>query len=128
MQKKLACILSITAFITFNITGNSMNLFGTDGVRSRVGDVPFTQEALPRLGAAIARWAIHTHTQPPRILIAHDTRISCSWVSAALESGLLQYPITIRTADTLSTPAACLLAHINDEIDCGIIISASHNP
>lgn len=105
-----------------------MNLFGTDGVRNRVGDVPFTQEALPRLGAAIARWALQTHAYRPRILIAHDTRISCSWVSAALESGLLQYPITIRTADTLSTPAACLLAHLNDEIDCGIIISASHNP
>lgn len=105
-----------------------MNLFGTDGVRTRVGDIPFTQEALPRLGAAIARWALQTHTHRPRILIAHDTRISCSWVSATLESGLLHYPITIRTADTLSTPAACLLAHINDEIDCGIIISASHNP
>jgi phosphoglucosamine mutase len=105
-----------------------MTLFGTDGIRNRVGNLPFTQDALPRLGEAIARWAMQTHTQRPRILIAHDTRISCSWVSAALESGLLQYPITIRTADTLSTPAACLLAHINDEIDCGIIISASHNP
>lgn len=127
-SKRTAIILSTIAFITFTITGNTMNLFGTDGVRTRVGDTPFTQEALPRLGAAIARWALQTHTHRPRILIAHDTRISCSWISAALESGLLQYPVTIRTTDTLSTPAACLLAHINDDIDCGIIISASHNP
>jgi len=118
----------ISAFITFNITGNTMTLFGTDGIRNHVGEIPFTQDALPRLGAAIARWALQTVSNRPRILIAHDTRISCSWVSAALESGLLQYPVTLRITDTLPTPAACLLAHINDDIDCGIIISASHNP
>lgn len=104
------------------------NLFGTDGIRNRVGKMPFTSHDLPRLGAAIARWAVHTYAHRPRILIAHDTRISCSWVSSTLESGLLQYPVTLRDAHTLSTPAVCLLANIQDDIDCGIIISASHNP
>jgi len=105
-----------------------LTLFGTDGIRNHVGHIPFTPEALPRLGTAIARWALHTHAHRPRILVVHDTRISCSWVLSALESGLLQHPITLRDAHTLPTPAACLLAHINDDIDCGIIISASHNP
>jgi phosphoglucosamine mutase len=103
-------------------------LFGTDGVRNRVGKLPFTLHELPRLGAAISRWALQTHAHRPRIMIAHDTRVSCSWVSSALESGLLQYPITLRDAHTLPTPAVCLLANIQDDIDCGIIISASHNP
>ncbi len=104
------------------------NLFGTDGIRNRVGHMPFTLHDLPRLGAAIARWALQTHAHRPRIIIAHDTRISCSWVLSALESGLLQHPVTLRDAHTLPTPAVCLLAHIQDDIDCGIIISASHNP
>lgn len=111
------------------------NLFGTDGIRNRVGETPFTHEDLPRLGSAIARWAsfdtnlVHGDSSiRPRILIAHDTRISCSWVSTALESGLLRYPVTLRDAHTLPTPAVCLLAHIQDDIDYGIIISASHNP
>jgi phosphoglucosamine mutase len=104
------------------------NLFGTDGIRNRVGQMPFTPHDLPRLGAAIARWALNTYAHRPRIMVAHDTRISCSWVLSALESGLLQYPVTLRDAHTLPTPAVCLLAHIQDDIDCGIIISASHNP
>ena len=120
-------LICLGATLTTHSTTNH-NLFGTDGIRNRVGEMPFTQNDLPRLGAAIARWALHTHATRPRILIAHDTRISCPWVSTALESGLLQYPVTLREAYTLPTPAVCLLAHINDDIDCGIIISASHNP
>lgn len=104
------------------------SLFGTDGIRNRVGTHPFTHTDLPRLGAAIGQWALKTINHAPRMLLAHDTRISCSWVASALESGLLKYPITLLNAYTLPTPAVCLLTHIHDDIDIGIIISASHNP
>lgn len=122
--------LSFMLFVTsLNAQGNVMrSLFGTDGIRNRVGNHPFTHNELPRLGAAIAQWAIKKTGHAPRILIAHDTRISCSWVASALEGGLLTHSVTLLDAHTLPTPAVCLLTHIQDDIDIGIIISASHNP
>ena len=34
------------------------NIFGTDGVRSKVGSSLFVLENLPKLGDSIAKWAI----------------------------------------------------------------------
>jgi phosphoglucosamine mutase len=103
-------------------------LFGTDGIRSKVGIYPFTKENLPHLGMAIARWAREKYGQECAILLAHDTRQSCSWLKATLKSGLLTYPITLYDAHILPTPAVLHLMNKNTEYKCGIIISASHNP
>lgn len=100
------------------------NLFGTDGVRSKVGDNVFVSENLPKLGDAIAKWSISKYINP-KILIVHDTRISCSFVKSALKSGLLLNPVSIFDAQVLPTPAVAL---IKNNFNIAIIISASHNP
>ena len=100
------------------------NLFGTDGVRSKVGNNVFVSENLPKLGNAIAKWAISKYINP-KILIVHDTRISCSFVKSALKSGLLLNPVSIFDAQVLPTPAVAL---IKNYFNIAIIISASHNP
>ena len=104
------------------------NLFGTDGIRRTMGIPPLCAQNLPKLGTAIAQWAQKKYGQNPNILIAHDTRGSCSFVKSALKTGLLQHSITIHDAHVLPTPAVCQLVFQEEIFDLGIIISASHNP
>ena len=103
-------------------------MFGTDGIRGTVGQEPFSYNQLHQLGHAIARWAQHTYGQTPNILLGYDTRISCSFAKSALQSGLLMHPVTIHDAQIIPTPALCQLLQYSNQFDCGIIISASHNP
>ncbi len=104
------------------------NLFGTDGIRSRVGDYPLDSVTLPALGHALAQWATAQYGQKPRILIAHDTRASASYIKALLKIGLLYHDTRCFDADVLSTPAVAQLVIQSGQFDCGIIISGSHNP
>ncbi len=105
-----------------------MNLFGTDGMRARVGSYPFTSEALPLLGRALALWGQEKYGRNCTFLFASDTRYSRSWIHASLTSGLLQYPVKILNADIIPTPALYYLMKDEPSISCGIMISASHNP
>lgn len=107
------------------------NIFGTDGIRGPMGIEPFTQESIIRLGKVIGKWSQEkygTVLTQTAILLGHDTRESCSFVKAALQTGLLQNNVTIHDAYIVPTPA--ILQHIahNKEFSIGIIISASHNP
>lgn len=106
---------------------NSQNLFGTDGIRTTVGLSPLTHSELPKLGQAIAQWAHATYGNNPRILLAHDTRQSCAWVKATLESGMLLSPVKIFDAGVATSPVVSQLLHYTTDYDLGIIISASHN-
>lgn len=102
------------------------NIFGTDGIRDRAGSGLLSPDALLLLGKAIARWAVNKYSSP-RILIAHDTRISCAWVKAALKSGMLTFPLELIDGGILPTPTAYhLIKYL--QYDAALIISASHNP
>lgn len=120
-------MLTITTFTTHNTTTID-NIFGTDGIRATVGNAPFTQQALHHMGWAIGQWAVEQYGDHPTILVGHDTRLSCAWVKSCLKSGLLMHNITLIDAGVLPTPAVVQLTLHNQNIDCGIIISASHNP
>lgn len=104
------------------------NFFGTDGIRGRMGTGIFIQQELIQLGKAIALWAQKKYSKTPRILIFHDTRVSASFVKAALKTGLLNYPVMLEDAGVLPTPAAAHLMKLRPELDCALVISASHNP
>jgi phosphoglucosamine mutase len=102
------------------------NLFGTDGIRARVGQSPLTPHELFTFGATLGAWICSKQTSP-QILIAHDTRHSASLVKACLKAGLLQHPVDIYDGAIVPTPA---LFHqvVNGPYDYGIMITASHNP
>ncbi len=101
-------------------------LFGTDGIRARVGQSPLTPQELVTFGTAVGAWMCSKHPHPT-ILIAHDTRHSASLVKASLKAGLFQYPVTVYDAEIMPTPA---LFHqvVHGPYDYGIMITASHNP
>ncbi len=104
------------------------NMFGTDGIRATVGTAPFTALDLYTLGTAIGKWAVETYGEDATILIGHDTRLSCSFVKSSLKSGLLTYPICLIDGGVMPTPAVMQLTLKHDNIACGLVISASHNP
>lgn len=103
------------------------NIFGTDGIRTRIGTYPLTLENLPRLGMAIAQWGQEKYGHAPTILLGHDTRQSCSMVKSALQAGILCTQARVYDAQVLPTPAVCNIIHSSAQFDVGIIISASHN-
>lgn len=102
------------------------NLFGTDGIRAKVGDYPFNNQ-LPKLGKAIALWILKKYGNNPKILMVSDTRISCAWVKSTLQSALLMYPIEIYDAQILPTPAVFHIMKKLKNYSAAIVISASHN-
>jgi phosphoglucosamine mutase len=103
-------------------------LFGTDGVRSAVGSAPFTLSQLSRFAVAIAQWAHKKYGTAPRIVIAQDTRSSCDWIATTMQSALLAHGAQVFAAHVAPTPLVGALLHHTTQFDCGIIISASHNP
>lgn len=104
------------------------NLFGTDGIRGTVGTAPFRLEDTVRLGTAMGEWITSTYGANAHLLIAHDTRQSGDWLTSTLCAGLLLSPLTVHVAGVLPTPAVSHILKNNSHFDCGIIISASHNP
>lgn len=104
------------------------SLFGTDGIRASVGKEPLTLTSLPHLGYVLGLWAHTKYTKPVRMLIGHDTRISCSLVKASLKSGLLAQGVMLHDAGVIPSPAVMRIMNLTQLFDMGIIISASHNP
>jgi phosphoglucosamine mutase len=99
-------------------------LFGTDGIRTTMGQEPLTPQSLIQLGSALGAWL--TQHKKQRLIIGHDTRLSCDLLKSALKTGLLQYPIKLVDARTLPTPALFYTVK-HGPFDAGIMITASHN-
>lgn len=105
--------------------------FGTDGIRGRVGDFPFTVPALEQLGLALGDWISEHYAKPGvpvKILLAGDTRESVAEIKKILSAGILRQPIIIVDVGVLPTPALLMLMKLDKTFSCGIMISASHNP
>lgn len=100
-------------------------MFGTDGVRGRVGVAPMTAEQVLKLG-----WAAGRVLNPEgggRVLIGKDTRISGYMFESVLEAGLVAAGVNISLLGPMPTPAVAYLTRAY-RASAGIMISASHNP
>lgn len=103
-------------------------LFGTDGVRGLANRDVSAELALD-LGTAAARVIIDrdgSMNRRPRAVIGRDTRISGDFLSAAIAAGLASAGVDVTHVGVLPTPG---IAHITaaDDVDLGVVISASHN-
>lgn len=95
-------------------------LFGTDGVRGIAG------EDLDRdLAVALGRAAVRTMGK--RIFIGRDSRVSGPMLEQALVDGICAEGGKPAVVGVVPTPAVALITH-DMGADCGIVISASHNP
>jgi phosphoglucosamine mutase len=98
--------------------------FGTDGIRTQIGQEPLVPDTLIQLGKCISLWKKESFPNTP-IIIGHDTRYSAAFCKASLKVGLLQNNSTIHDYGTIPTP---LLYHLTKEYKAvGIMITASHN-
>ncbi len=102
-------------------------LFGTDGIRGRANVYPITPETALRVGKAIAHVFGAQGQTAPRVVLGKDTRLSGYMLETALTSGLVGMGASVLEIGPLPTPS---IAHLTRSMcaDCGIMITASHNP
>ncbi len=102
-------------------------LFGTDGIRGKANTYPITPEVALQVGKAIAYVFGASGEGSARAVIGKDTRLSGYMIETALTSGLVSMGMDVLEIGPMPTPA---IAHLTKSMcaDCGIMITASHNP
>jgi phosphoglucosamine mutase len=100
-------------------------LFGTDGIRGEVG-TNLTLFDIVKI-AMSAGIFIKQKSITNKILVGKDTRKSGYMVENAIVSALTSIGFDVIQIGPMPTPAVAFLT-ANMRCDCGIMISASHNP
>lgn len=98
--------------------------FGTDGVRGRANDTLTLDMALS-IGKYIG--AYYGKERHAKILIGKDTRLSGSMFEMALAAGATSTGANVYLLGVCPTPSVAYLV-AKEKFDCGVMISASHNP
>ncbi len=104
-------------------------LFGTDGVRG-LANRDITADLAVALGEAAARTVVREREADeakPRVVIGRDTRISGEFLDHALAAGLAAAGMDVIRVGVVPTPAIAHLAATENDVDLGVMISASHN-
>ena len=98
-------------------------VFGTDGIRGKVGEYPMTIDFAMRLASSIAK--VMT-PNGGKVAIGKDTRISGYMFESALESAFVAHGLEVILLGPLPSPAIAYYT-IKQNCNFGIVISASHN-
>ena len=105
--------------------------FGTDGFRGEAG-ITLTADHAYKVGRFLG-WYYNAlrerngDTEPARIVIGKDTRRSSYMFEYSLVAGLTASGADAYLLHVTTTPSVAYIARV-DDFDCGIMISASHNP
>ena len=105
--------------------------FGTDGFRGEAG-VGLTSMHAYKVGRFLgwyfsARRADGKRAERPKIVIGKDTRRSSYMLEYAIAAGITASGADAYMLHVTTTPSVSYVTRI-DEFDCGIMITASHNP
>ena len=100
-----------------------MNVFGTDGIRGKVGDHPMTVSFTSAFASAISAVLAPTGG---KVVIGKDTRRSGYMFESSLESAFVASGLDVVLLGPLPSPAIAIYTKETDA-NFGIIISASHN-
>lgn len=105
--------------------------FGTDGFRGEAG-INLTADHAYKVGRFLG-WYYgelkrqNNDSSPAKIVIGKDTRRSSYMFEYSLVGGLVASGADAYLLHVTTTPSVAYIARM-DEFDCGIMISASHNP
>ncbi|MBQ3096070.1 MAG: phosphoglucosamine mutase [Clostridia bacterium] len=108
------------------------NYFGTDGFRGEAG-TELTAEHAFKVGRFLGWYyanpisGCREHGYRPRVVIGKDTRRSSYALEYALAAGLTASGADASILHVTTTPGVSYVTR-NDNFDCGVMISASHNP
>ena len=105
--------------------------FGTDGFRGEA-NVTLTADNAYKVGRFLGWYSKEKRkqagiTEPPCVVIGKDTRRSSYMFEYTLVAGLTASGADAYMLHVTTTPSVAYVARI-DSFDCGIMISASHNP
>ena len=105
--------------------------FGTDGFRGEANET-LTADHAYKVGRFLGWYYGELKRQkgdhtPARIIIGKDTRRSSYMFEYTLVGGLVASGADAYLLHVTTTPSVAYIARV-DEFDCGIMISASHNP
>ena len=100
--------------------------FGTDGFRGEA-NVDLTSEHAYRIGKFIGWYYGARKGRKARVVIGKDTRRSSYMFEYSLVGGLTASGADAYLLHVTTTPSVAFVARL-DGFDCGIMISASHNP
>ena len=105
--------------------------FGTDGFRGEA-NVNLTADHASKVGRFLGWYYGELKRragseEPPRIVIGKDTRRSSYMFEYTLIAGLTASGADAYMLHVTTTPSVAYVTKV-DEFDCGIMISASHNP
>ncbi len=99
--------------------------FGTDGVRGRANE-QLTLDMAVRIGQWLG-WYYSQDKAHAKILVGRDTRLSGSMFELGLAAGAISTGADVYLLGVCPTPAISYLVS-QEDFDCGIMVSASHNP
>lgn len=101
--------------------------FGTDGFRGEA-NIDLTVEHAYKVGRFLGYYfGERTKNGRARVVIGKDTRRSSYMFEYALVAGLTASGADVCLMHVTPTPSVSYITRV-DEFDCGIMISASHNP
>ncbi len=100
--------------------------FGTDGFRGEA-NVDLTYEHAIKIGRFLGWYYGENQGKKAKIVIGKDTRRSSYMFEYALCTGLMASGADAYIMHVTTTPSVAYITRV-DDFDCGIMISASHNP
>ena len=103
-----------------------MRYFGTDGFRGRANEGLNVEHAF-LIGRFVGWYYGAREEKKARVVIGKDTRRSSYMFESALVSGLVASGADAYMLHVIPTPGVCYEV-IDGQFDCGIMVSASHNP
>ncbi|HEY9848048.1 MAG TPA: phosphoglucosamine mutase [Leptolyngbyaceae cyanobacterium] len=123
--------LSSLKQINLNSANNPLNLpatplFGTDGIRGRVGDLLNAELAL-HIGFWAGQVLQSNGNSTGPVIVGQDTRNSSDMLAMALAAGLTSAGLEVWHLGVCPTPCVAYLSSVSQAAG-GIMISASHNP
>ena len=128
LKKTLDSSIFVIKFLIIKKGGFPMGkYFGTDGFRGEANKALTAQKAF-RVGRYIGWYYGQQHEDGrARIIIGKDTRRSSYMLEAALTAGITSSGSDAYLLHVTTTPSVSYCCR-TDGFDCGIMISASHNP
>ncbi len=100
--------------------------FGTDGFRGEA-NVDLTYEHAVKIGRFLGWYYGKNQGKKCKVVMGKDTRRSSYMFEYALAAGLTASGADVYLMHVTTTPSVSYIARV-DDFDCGIMISASHNP
>ena len=100
--------------------------FGTDGFRGEA-NVTLTANHAYDIGRFVGWYYTKQNQRPARIVIGKDTRRSSYMLEYSIAAGVAASGADAYLLHVITTPGVSYVTRL-ESFDCGVMISASHNP